>query len=120
MWLDLIKVGLSEIKDLFNRQEKKKEKSYAAIETIYKAANDTSVFIAQCSRKTEKPNQELSDIWVKAASKVRDLDSDLYNRLLVKSEYWANPEVWTQQDISQYNISLESIKKHCKSIIETK
>ena len=64
MWLETIKVGLSEIKDLFNKQEKKKEKSYEAIETIYKAANDTAVFIAQCSRNIEKPNIELSNIWV--------------------------------------------------------
>ena len=89
MWLDVIKLGLSEIKDLFNKQEKKKEKSYEAIETIYKAANDTSSFLAQCSRNVEKPNTELSNIWVEAASKVRNLDSEMYNRLLAKSEYWA-------------------------------
>ena len=71
-------------------------------------------------RKKEKPNQGLSEIWVEAASKVRGLDSDLYNRLLAKSEYWANPEEWTDEDALSYNISLDSIKKDCKAIIDKK
>lgn len=118
-WLDSIKFGLSEVKELFNKAEKRKQKSYLAIETVYKAANETSTFLAKCKRKTEAPNTELSNIWIEAASKVRELDSELYTRLLAKSEYWANPEEWTKDKIEEYNISLESIKNDCKAIIDS-
>jgi hypothetical protein len=120
MWLEAIQFGLKEVRDLFSKQKAKKEKSYEAIEAVYSAANETTVFLQECMRKIEKPNSELSKIWMDAAKKVRDLDEDLYFRLLGKAEYWSNPAIWSDEKISKANIALESIKKDSLQILESR
>ena len=116
-WLETIQFGLKEVKDLFSKQELKKAKSYEAVEAVYEAANETTTFLQECMRKVEKPNKDLSKIWMDAAKKVRDLDSDLYFRLLGKAEYWADPTTWSQEKIDRANIALDSIKKDSKQIL---
>lgn len=45
----------------------------------------------------ERPNIELADAWMNAARAVRDLDRNLYERLLLKAEFWANPIDWNDE-----------------------
>ena len=116
-WLETIQFGLKEVKDLFSKQEVKKAKSYEAVEAVYEAANETTTFLQECMRKVGKPNKNLSKIWMDAAKKVRDLDSDLYFRLLGKAEYWADPATWSQEKIDRANIALDSIKKDSRQIL---
>lgn len=105
-------------KDLFSKQQAKKAKSYEAIEAIYRAANETTTFLQRCMRKVEQPNADLSKIWIDAAKTVRELDQDLYFRLLGKSEFWSDPIAWTDDKIAKANISLESIKRDAKEILQ--
>ncbi len=116
-WLETIQFGLKEIKELFSKQKEKKTQSYEAIEAIYEAANETTVFFQECMRKVEKPNKDLSKIWMDAAKKVRDIDEQLYFRLLGKAEYWSDPTIWTDEKITKANISLDSIKSDAKQIL---
>jgi hypothetical protein len=117
LWLETIQFGLKEVKELFSKQEVKKAKSYEAVEAVYEAANETTAFLKEYMRKVDKPNKDLSKIWMDAAKKVRDLDSDLYFRLLGKAEYWADPTTWTQEKIDRANIALYSIKKDSRQIL---
>lgn len=117
IWLETIQFGLNEVKELFSKQDVKKAKSYEAVEAVYEAANETTTFLQECMRKVEKPNKDLSKIWMDAAKKVRDLDSDLYFRLLGKAEYWADPTTWTQDKIDRANIALDSIKNDSRQIL---
>tara|TARA_A100000171_G_C2135457_1_gene149836 strand:+ start:244 stop:615 length:372 start_codon:yes stop_codon:yes gene_type:complete len=117
IWLETIQFGLKEVKELFSRQEMKKAKSYEAVEAVYEAANETTSFLQECMRKVEQPNKDLSKIWMDAAKKVRDLDSELYFRLLGKAEYWADPTAWTHEKIVRANIALDSIKEDSRQIL---
>jgi len=117
MWLETIQFGLKEVKELFSKQNIKKEKSFEAVEAVYKAANETVAFLKEFKDDKDKPNKELRKIWENAAEKVRGLDKSLWERLLAKSEYWADPTAWTQEKIDRANIALESIKKDSKQIL---
>ena len=112
--------GLSEIKELFSKQKTKRIQSYEAVEAINEAANKTTSFLQACMRKVEHSNEDLSNIWLETAKKVRYLDEEIYFRLLAKAEYWADPTVWDTEKINKANIALESIRKDAKEILKGK
>ncbi len=120
MWLESIQAGLPVVKVSLDGQSIKKETSYDSIEIIQKAANDISMFITHCIQHVQEPNIELNKIWIEAAAKVKDLDSEVYDSLLAKSAESSNSEEWSKEDALKYNASLESVKNTCKTIIETK
>lgn len=117
LWLETIQFALTEVKELFTKQKAKKVRSYEAIEAVYEAANETTVFLQECERKVEKPNKDLSKIWMEAAKKVRDVDEELYFRLLGKAEYWSDPTAWTPEKIAKANIALTAIKNDSRQIL---
>ena len=118
LWLDIIKTGLPEIKQIITGQKEKRAKVYEAVEAIHKAAIATNIFLQECMRKVEKPNKDLSEIWMEAASKVRELDNEFYIRLLGKADYWSFPASWSDEQLQHANISLEAIKKDALKILE--
>lgn len=120
MWFDIVKEGLKEIKELVTKKGKKKEKVYDAIEAINKAANRTTIYITKSISGTYKSDQELSDLWMEAAKAVRELDNNLYFRLLGKAEYWSNPEDWPEDRVQKARISLLEIKREAKKLLQSK
>lgn len=120
MWFDIVKEGLKEIKELVAKKGKKKEKVYEAIEAINKAANRTTIYITKSISGTYKSDQELSDLWMEAAKAVRELDNNLYFRLLGKAEYWSNPEDWPEERVKKAKISLLEIKREAKKLLQSK
>ena len=120
MWFDIVKEGLKEIKELVTKKGKKKEKVYEAIEAINKAANRTTIYITKSISGTYKSDQELSDLWMEAAKAVRELDTELYFRLLGKAEYWSNPEEWPEDRVKKAKISLLEIKREAKKLLPSK
>ncbi|HPH85639.1 MAG TPA: hypothetical protein PLC48_09280 [Ferruginibacter sp.] len=120
MWLDIVKESLKEIKELIDKKGKKRAKVYDAIEAINKAANRTSIFISKSISGTYKSDQELSDMWLEAAKTVRELDDDLYLRLLGKAEYWSNPEEWPDDKVKQVKSSLLEIKREARALLKKK
>lgn len=120
MWFDIVKEGLKEIKELVTKKGKKKEKVYEAIEAINKAANRTTIYITKSISGTYKSDQELSDLWMEAAKAVRELDNNLYFRLLGKAEYWSNPEDWPEDRVQKARISLLEIKREAKKLLQSK
>lgn len=117
MWLDLFKLLTIEIPKYLDKRGAQKQKAFEALEAILRAANRTSIFITKCIKGTYKANLELSDLWIDAAAKVRDLDPDLYNRLLEKAEYWTNPQGWSDERIKEARIGLLDIKRDAKGIL---
>lgn len=120
MWFDIVKEGLKELKELVAKKGKKKEKVYDAIEAINKAANRTTIYITKSISGTYKSDQELSDLWMEAAKTVRELDTDLYFRLLGKAEYWSNPEEWPEDKVKKAKISLLEIKREARKLLSSK
>ena len=87
---------------------------------MYAAANETTIYLQQCQRSIEGPNKDLNKLWLATAAKVRGLDTDLYNRLQGKAEYWSNPESWSAAKMKNANLSLESIKATAREILRDK
>ncbi len=119
-WLKATEILIKEVKEIFNKKAQKKQKAYEAIEAIYKAANRTSFYITMNKNGTYKSNLELSDLWIETAAKVRDLDESLYEQLLMKAEYWSNPENWSDEDVKRTRIGLLEIKRAAKEILHKK
>ncbi|MBX2976408.1 MAG: hypothetical protein KF721_09755 [Ignavibacteriaceae bacterium] len=87
---------------------------------IYTAANETKHYIAQ--QKNGKPRDEekemrLSEMWMRAGVKVRRLDFDFGERLLLKADYWANPDSWTVKQINDAGIELDRVLKNAREIM---
>ncbi|NUM80845.1 hypothetical protein HUU42_08575 [bacterium] len=118
MWLELVKEGLKEIKELIDKKDKRREKAFDAVEAINRAANRTTIYITKSVSGTYKSNQELSDLWMEAAKAVRNLDQDLYWRLLGKAEFWSNPEEWSEDRVKKTKISLLEIKRSARKILQ--
>jgi len=117
IWFNAFKLIITELPKYLPRRGIKKEKAFEAVEAVLNAANRTSIFITKRRKGTYKTNIELSEIWINAASKVRDLDGDLYNRLLSNAEYWSNPESWTDEQIGEARIGLLDIKRDARGIL---
>ena len=117
MWLESIKIIVPEIAKFLDRRKAKKKQAFEALEAILRAANRTSIFITKSIKGTYKSNLELSDLWMDAAAKVRDLDNDLYDRLLEKAEYWTNPVGWSDERIQQARIGLLDLKRDAKGML---
>lgn len=117
IWFNAIKLLITEIPKYIPNRKAKREKAFDATEAVLRAANRTSIYITKSIKGTYKSNIELSEICMDAASKVRDLDGDLYNRLLSNAEYWSNPESWTDDQIAEARIGLLDIKRDAKGIL---
>ena len=101
--------ALSEIRIFKLSRNKNKERIYNAVETIRDAANKTKHYYSSMHTEQEEPNIHLSEAWMNAARAVRELDLNLYQRLLEKADFWADPSLWTKEMSEQKNIYLDEI-----------
>lgn len=111
---------ISEMRIFILGRKKSRESIFNAIEKIRTAADKTMHYYATMKFPEEQPNIELSDCWRDAASSVREIDLDLYNRLLDKANYWANPSEWTDQKIQDKKIYLDEIINDCNQLLRKK
>ena len=109
--------ALAEIRIFKISHRKNQERIFKAVETIREAANKTKHYYATMKTKNEEPNIELSEAWMNAARAVRELDPDLYQRLLIKADYWANPNQWTPEMSEEKNIYLDEILEDSNRIL---
>jgi len=116
VWFTAFDRVLKEIKEFAGKSKEKEQKAFAACEAIEAAANKTTGFLEENTRKKLSSNLELSEIWMDAATAVRELDSDMYDRLLSKAEYWSNPKDWTDEKVDNANIRLDALRKDSKKI----
>lgn len=115
--VDTIKAVVDEIWRIYSHRTDKKREVYTSIEAIYRAANRTRFVIASNNYQAHTPNAELSDLWVEAATAVRELDDNLYERLLQKSEYWADPRNWDIEMVSKARLYIDDIIEDANRIL---
>jgi hypothetical protein len=113
----IIKV-LAEIKNFKISRTKNKERVFNAVEKIREAANKTKHYYASLKNDKEEPNINLSQTWMEAARAVRELDQNLYQRLLDKADFWANPNNWTTEMLEARNIYLDEIIEDVDRILK--
>ena len=110
--------ALAEIRIFKISNSKNRERIFNAVEAIREAANRTKHYYARMETEKEEPNIELSTAWMNAARAVRELDSDLYQRLLQKADFWADPNQWTPEMSEQKNIYLDEILEDSNRILQ--
>ena len=109
---------LKEVKTFQKYLNEKKDKTFEAIEAIHRAANQTRAYFNSYDYKEGIPNIELSELWLDAASAVRRLDADLYNRLIEKANFWSNPSNWNSSDVEEARIYIDDIISDTNRMIQ--
>jgi hypothetical protein len=110
--------GIHIVKNYVNKKEEKYE---LALYAIYTATTETKNYISTWGRRknhdTEKEIQ-LSKLWNEAGIKLRHIDNDLAQKCIIKADYWANPDEWTQGDIKASKVSLDLVIKEARILLE--
>ena len=91
-----------------------------ALNTLLKAVNETRIYMQQTQRKAVRDiNVEatLVRLWAEAAVPVRHLDLDLAERCTLKSDYWLNPESYSQDDIRKFRIGVNQVYQEIKKLL---
>ena len=109
------------INEIKSHNQQKDEKLENALYSIYMATTETKHYISTLGRrKTHDKDKEimLSKLWNEAGIKLRKIDTNLAQRCIIKADYWANPDEWTQGDIKASKISLDKIIKESRTLLE--
>src|SRR5574344_305821 len=72
-----------------------------ALLAIYTATTETKNYISSLGKRkkhAKEKERQLSELWIKAGVKLRNIDNDLAQRCIIKADYWANPDEWTMAD----------------------
>jgi len=99
----------------------KRELVERALKAIHIAANQTTIYlvaIQKGAKQNKKEESRLSSLWVEAGASLHSLNSDLSRRCIIKSEFWANPEEWSQKEINDARINLETMKSDATTALQ--
>jgi hypothetical protein len=79
----------------------------------YEAFRDANSGKRDCEREAD-----VSGRWRQAAVYVRGYDPALAERLVVKGEYWLNPDNWTALEISDARIGLRTVTTEADRLLK--
>ena len=91
-----------------------------ALLAIYTATTETKNYISSLGKRkkhAKEKERQLSELWIKAGVKLRNIDNDLAQRCIIKADYWANPDEWTMADIKNSKITLDGIIKESRELM---
>ena len=91
-----------------------------ALLAIYTATTETKNYISSLGKRkkhAKEKERQLSELWIKAGVKLRNIDNDLAQRCIIKADYWANPDEWTMADIKNSKITLDEIIKETRELM---
>ena len=91
-----------------------------ALLAIYTATTETKNYISSLRKRkkhAKEKERQLSELWIKAGVKLRNIDNDLAQRCIIKAEYWAIPGEWTMADIKNSKITLDEIIKESRELM---
>ena len=92
-----------------------------ALLAIYTATTETKNYISSLGKRkkhAKEKERQLSELWIKAGVKLRNIDNDLAQRCIIKADYWANPDEWTMADIKNSKITLDEIIKESRELMQ--
>ena len=88
-----------------------------ALRKVVEAANKTETYITLGKNDREKEN-ELAELWSEAAFLISKVDKGLAFRLNMKSQFWRDPNTWTQTNDNSVDISLHSVRLDAEKLLE--
>jgi hypothetical protein len=89
----------------------------AALKSIYVAAFETKAYLASTDSRKSDTELKLSRLWSEAAVELRPINFDLADRCLIKADYWADPSKWSQSQIDDARIGLETIISEARKLL---
>ncbi|MFM2479713.1 hypothetical protein [Celerinatantimonas sp. MCCC 1A17872] len=95
-------------------EKNKRELKDDALRAISTALNETAIYYRDLARSKERNFEveaQLVRYWSAAAIPLRHIDQELASICENKAEYWLNPEEWSNEQVIQFGIKLEDVKK---------
>ncbi len=85
-----------------------------------KAVRQTLSYIRDENKRDRKTEEKLSELWANVALAARPFDSDLAERCYIKSNYWANPDKWSKEEVEKAGIEIERIDTEVRNYFKGK
>ena len=92
-----------------------------ALRSISFALDETYLYYAELEsgqRRNDEREHQLSKYWSAAAIPMRHLDKELAEKCDYKSEYWINPNNWSDNTIEAVGISLDKVRGHYRKLLK--
>lgn len=83
-----------------------------ALKLTMDALRETRVYankLRNGKRRDINKEHNIAELWSQASIPLRYIDKDLANKCFIKSEYWLEPETWTQARVESEGIALDTI-----------
>ena len=100
----------------------KRELQDSALSAISTALDETYLYYRDLEKGSERNMERetlLVKYWSAAAIPVRHFDGQLANICDLKSEYWLNPEIYSEQQLDELNIRLSDIRVAYRNMLRT-
>ena len=101
-----------------------------ALVSFYTALNETKLYISKINKQrlsdSHKINEEeenrlceekLSRLWLDASIKLREINRDLADRCFLKSDYWTEPNRWSDADVKKAKIDITKVFKEARKLL---
>lgn len=91
-----------------------------ALRVISHALNETYLYYRNFYKDRQRDlgiEKQLSNYWAAAAIPLRHIDQDLAMTCEYKTEYWVNPENWTNEQIQEHCIALDDLRKKYRNML---
>ena len=95
-------------------EKDKRELKDNALRAISTALNETTIYYRDLGRGKDRNfdiEAQLVRYWSAAAIPLRHIDQELAGICENKAEYWLNPEQWSAEEVVQYGIKLDDVKR---------
>jgi hypothetical protein len=92
-----------------------------ALRSISFALDETYLYYAELESgqpRNDERERQLSKYWSAAAIPMRHLDKELAEKCDLKSEYWINPDNWSDIKIEEVGISLGKVRGHYRKLLK--
>jgi hypothetical protein len=96
------------------------EKIDQALFALYTALNETRNYInklKKSKKRNRKTEHDIALLWHKTSIPLRYIDKDLADRCFLKGSYWLEPDTWTQEDIMNKGIAIDTIYDRTREIL---
>lgn len=108
------------IEPMQNFSKDKRDLKDNALRAISHALNETYLYYRdiESGRPINLDSQkQLSIYWSAAAIPLRHINEDLALICEFKSEYWVNPENWSDEEIHEHGIALNDLRKKYRALV---
>lgn len=121
-WISLAALVSSFVAYLEAKKANRTGEAIAALTEVISASEKTQTYL-QARAEGEKRNREtewqLAEQWSRAAFLISRINKDLSVRLNAKSEFWRNPDTWETDLRAHKDISLSSVTRDARRLMES-